>query len=92
MVLSIKYHQTALSGAYVADTCKLRGLCAYITLVNTELGFRLFKLGISTLVGFYGALPYFDSIRRCAPLIRFCDPLHHKQLCICSLKVIKNRT
>jgi len=27
MVLSVKYHQTALSGAYVADTCKLRGWC-----------------------------------------------------------------
>jgi len=27
MVISIKYHQRALSGAYVADTCKLRGLC-----------------------------------------------------------------
>ena len=37
-----------LSGAYVTDTCKLRD-CAYITLVNTELGFRLFKLGISNL-------------------------------------------
>jgi len=58
--------------------------CAYITLVNTELGFRLFKLEISNfwfrvsdkriapLVGFCGALPCFDSIRRCAPLIRFC--------------------
>ena len=57
---------------------------AYITLVNTELWFRLFKLGISNfwfrvsntriapLVGFCGALPNFDSIRRCAPLIRFC--------------------
>jgi len=57
---------------------------AYITLVNNELGFRLFKLEISNfwfrvsntriapLVGFCGALPCFDSIRRCAPLIRFC--------------------
>ena len=43
MVVSVKYHQTTLSGAYVADMCKLRGWC----LVNTELGFRLFKLGIS---------------------------------------------
>ena len=86
MVLSVKYHQTALSGAYVADTCKLRG-CAYITLVNTELVFRLFKLGISNfwfrvsntriapLVGFCGALPCFDSIRRCAPLIRLCGAI-----------------
>ena len=29
MVFSVKYHQTALSGAYVADTCKLRGLCLH---------------------------------------------------------------
>jgi len=29
MVLSDKYRQTALSGAYVADTCKLRGLCLH---------------------------------------------------------------
>ena len=61
--------------------------CAYITLVNTELGFRLFKLGISNfwlrvsdtriahLVGFCGVLPCFDSIRRCAPLIRFCGAI-----------------
>ena len=60
---------------------------AYITLVNTELGFRLFKLGIlnfwfrisntriAPLVGFCGALPCFDSIRRCAPLIRFCGAI-----------------
>jgi len=61
--------------------------CAYITLVNTELWFRLFKLGISNfwfrvsdtrialLVGFCGALPCFDSIRRCAPFIRFCGEI-----------------
>jgi len=48
MVLSVKYHQTALSGAYVADQTRVSYVdCAYITLVNTELGFRLFKLGIS---------------------------------------------
>ena len=61
--------------------------CAYITLVNTELWFRLFKLGISNfwfrvsdtriapLVGFRGTLPCFDSIRRCASLIRFCGAI-----------------
>ena len=29
MVCSVKYHQTVLSGAYVADTCKLRGWCLH---------------------------------------------------------------
>ena len=34
MVLSVKYHKTALSGAYVADTCKLRGWCKQISIMN----------------------------------------------------------
>jgi len=30
---------------------------------------------IAPLVGFCGALPCFDSIRRCAPLIRLCGAI-----------------
>jgi len=74
MIISVKYHRTVLSGVYVWQTRISYAYGAYITLVNTELGFRLFKLGITRiapLYGFCGALPCFDSIRRCAPLIRF---------------------
>ena len=46
MIISVKYHRTVLSGVYVWQTRISYAYGAYITLVNTELGFRLFKLGI----------------------------------------------
>ena len=48
--------------------------CAYITLVNTELGFRLFKLGISNFWFRFlirGLLPWLDYVVRFPASIPF---------------------